>query len=101
MVGTDSSDHSTRRTQTLHAHKPTCKLRANFTKPNDKTYIAEKHNAIYIFPQTSLTEHQNVINRHDLSSLPAKYTNDNGHKFDWSHTRCLGQATTKQARERV
>jgi hypothetical protein len=26
MAGIDSSDHSTRRTQTLHAHKPTCKL---------------------------------------------------------------------------
>jgi hypothetical protein len=30
------------------AHKPTCKLRSNFTKHKDKTRIAEKHNAIYI-----------------------------------------------------
>ena len=45
------------------------------------------------------TEHQNAINRHDHSSLPAKHTDDNGHKFDWSQTRCLGQATTRHARE--
>ena len=97
------------------AHKPTCKLRSNFTKHKEKTHITEKHNAIYIFPckncpdkyigqtckkiQTRLTEHQNAINRHDHSSLPAKHTDDNGHKFDWSQTRCLGQATTKHARE--
>jgi hypothetical protein len=97
------------------AHKPTCKLRSNFTKHKDKTHITEKHNTIYIFPcknyldkyigqttkkiQTRLTEHQNAINRHDYSSLPAKHTDDNGHKFDWSQTRCLGQATTKHARE--
>ena len=71
----------------------------------NKTHITEKHNAIYIFPcknspdkyigqtskkiQTRLTEHQNAINRHDHSS----------HKFDWSEKRCLGQATTKHARE--
>ena len=40
-----------------------------------------------------------AINGHDHSSLPAKHTDDNGHKFDWSQTRCLGQATTKHARE--
>ena len=91
-------------------------LRSNFTKHKDKTHITEKHNAcIYIFPckncpdkyigqtskkiQTRLTEHQNAINRHDHSSLPAKHTDDNGHKFDWSQTICLGQATTKHARE--
>ena len=49
--------------------------------------------------QTRLTEHRNAINRHDHSSLPAKHADDNGHKFDWSQTRCLGQATTKYARE--
>ncbi len=49
--------------------------------------------------QTRLTEHQNAINRHDHSSLPAKHADDNGHKFDWSQTSCLGQATTKHARE--
>ena len=36
---------------------------------------------------------------YDHSSLPAKHTDDNGHKFDWSHTKCPGQATTKYARE--
>ena len=93
------------------AHKPTCKLRSNFTKHKDKTHITEKRHAIYIFPckncpdkyigktskkiRTRLTEHQNTINRQDHSSLPAKHTDDNGHKFDWSQlTRCLGQATT-------
>jgi hypothetical protein len=97
------------------AHKPTCKLRSNFTKHKDKTHITEKHNAIYIFPckncpdkyigqpykkiQTRLTEHQNAINRHDHSSLPAKHTDDNKHKFNSSQTRYLGQATTKHARE--
>ncbi len=49
--------------------------------------------------QTRLTEHRNAINRPDHSSLPAKHADDNGHKFDWSQTRCLGQATTKHARE--
>jgi hypothetical protein len=49
--------------------------------------------------QTRLTKHQNTINRHDHNSLPAKHADDNGHKFDWSQTRCLGQATTKHARE--
>jgi hypothetical protein len=78
-------------------------------------HITEKHNVIYIFPckicpykyigqtskkiQTRLTEHQNAINRHDHSSLPAKHTDDSGHKFDWSQTRCPGQAMTKHARE--
>ncbi len=47
--------------------------------------------------QTRLTEHRNAINRHDHSSLPAKHADDNGHKFDWSQTRCLGQATTKHS----
>ena len=49
--------------------------------------------------QTRLTEHQNAINRHDHNSLPAKHAGDNGHKFDWAQTKCLGQATTKHARE--
>ncbi len=49
--------------------------------------------------QTRLTEHRDAINRHDHSSLPAKHADDNGHKFDWSQTRCLGQATTIHARE--
>ena len=90
-------------------------LVSNFTKHKDETHITGKHNAIYIFPckncpdkyigqtskkiQTRLTEHQNAINRHDHSSLPAKHTDDNGHQFDWSQTRCLGQATTKHARK--
>ena len=108
----DSSDLST---LTLHTNQ-----HANLgpTSLNTKTrhiIITEKHNAIYIFPckncpdkyigqtskniQTRLTEHQNAINRHGHSSLPAKHTDDNGHKFDWSQTRCLGQATTKHARE--
>ena len=97
------------------AHKPTCKLRSKFTNHKDKTNVTEKHNAIYMFTckncpdkyigqtskkiQTRLTEHQNAINRHDHNSLPAKHADDNGHKFDWSQTRCLGQATTKHARE--
>ena len=38
--------------------------------------------------QTRLTEHQNAINRHDHNSLPAKRADDNGHKFNWSHTKC-------------
>ena len=47
-----------------------------------------------------LNEHRNPINRHDHSSLPAKHADDdNGHKFDWSQTRYLGQATTKHAHE--
>ena len=49
--------------------------------------------------QTSLTEHQNAINRHDYNSLPAKHADDDGHKSNWSHTRSLGQANTKHARE--
>ncbi len=49
--------------------------------------------------QRRLTEHQNAINRHDRTSLPAKHADDNGHNFDLSQTSCLGQATTKQARE--
>ena len=97
------------------AHKPTNKLRSNFTKHKDKTLTTNKHNAIYMFSctnclekyigqtskkiQTRLTEHQNAINRHDHNSLPAKHADDNGHKFDWSQTKCLGQATTKHARE--
>ncbi len=97
------------------AHKPTCKLRSNFTKHKDKTNATDKRNAIYMFPckncpekyigqtskkiQTRLTEHRNAINRHDHSSLPAKHADDNGHKFNWSQTRCLGQTTTKHARE--
>ena len=48
---------------------------------------------------TRLTEHQNAINRHDHNSLPDKHADDNGHKFDWSQTKCLGQATTKHARK--
>ena len=32
-------------------------------------------------------------------SLPAKHTDDNGHKFNWSQTRCLGKTTTNRARE--
>ena len=31
------------------AHKPTCKLRSNFTKHKDKTNATDKHNAIYMF----------------------------------------------------
>lgn len=97
------------------AHKPSYKLRTNFTKHKDKTDITEKQNAIYMFPckncdeqyigqtskkiQTRLTEHQNAINRHDHNSLPAKHTDDNGHKFDWSQTKLIGQAATKHARE--
>ena len=49
--------------------------------------------------QTRLTEQKNAINRQDHNSLPAKHADDNGHKFDWSQTKCLGQATTKHARE--
>ena len=61
------------------AHKPTCKLRSNFTKHKDKTHITEKGNAIYIFP---------------CKNCPYKYIGQT------SQTRCLGQATTKQhARE--
>ena len=41
----------------------------------------------------------NAINRHDHNSLPAKHADDNGHKFNWSHTKCLGQANTKHAHE--
>ncbi len=97
------------------AHKPTCKLRSNFTKHKDKTNATDKRNAIYMFPckncpekyigqtskkiQTRLTENRNAINTHVHSSIPAKHADDNGHKFDWSQTRCLGQATTKHARE--
>jgi hypothetical protein len=36
---------------------------------------------------------------HEHNSLPAMHADDNGHNFDWSQTRCLGQATTKYARE--
>ena len=32
------------------AHKPTCKLRSNFTKHKDKTNATDKRNAIYMFP---------------------------------------------------
>ncbi len=32
------------------AHKPTCKLRSNFTKNKDKTNATDKRNAIYMFP---------------------------------------------------
>ena len=49
--------------------------------------------------QTRLTEEQNAINRLDHNSLPTKRTNDNGHKFNWFHTRCLRQANTKHLRE--
>ena len=49
--------------------------------------------------QAKLTERQNAINRHDHNSLAAKHADDNGHKFNWSHARCLGQANTKNARE--
>ena len=41
----------------------------------------------------------NAINRLDHNSLPAKHADDNGHKFNWSHTKCLGQANTKHAHE--
>ena len=97
------------------AHKPINKLGSNFTKHKDKTHTTNKHNAIYMFNctncperyigQTSkkiqirLTEHQNAINRHDHNSLPAKHADDNGHKFNWSHTKCLGQPNRKHARE--
>ena len=96
-------------------HKPTNKLRSNFTKHKDKTLTTNKHNAIYMFSctncpekyigqtskkiQTTLTEHQNAINRPYHNSLPAKHADDNGHKFDWSQTKYLGQAATKHARE--
>ncbi len=49
--------------------------------------------------QMRLTEHQKAINKHDHSSLPAKHADNNGDKFDWSQTRCLGQATIKHACE--
>ena len=39
------------------------------------------------------------MNRHDHNSLPGKHAGDNGHKFNLSLTRCLGQANTKHARE--
>ena len=97
------------------AHKPINKLRSNFTKHKNKTHTTNKHNAIYMFNcancperyigQTSkkiqkrLTEHKNAINKHDHNSLPAKHADDNGHKFNWFHTKCLEQANTKHARE--
>ncbi len=64
-------------------------------KNRPEKYIGQTSKKI----QTRLTEHRNAINRHDHSSLPAKHADDNGHKFDWSQTRCLGQTTTKHARE--
>ena len=97
------------------AYKPTNKLGCNFTKHKAKTHTTNKHNAIYMFNcancpernigqtsktiRTRLTEHQNAINRHDHNSLPAKHPDDNGDKFNWFHTRCLGQANKKHARE--
>ena len=89
------------------AHKLTCKLRSKITNHKDKTNVTEKHNAIYMFTckncpdkhigqtckkiQTKLTVDIKMpltdMTMHN--SLPAKHTDDNGHKFDWSQTRCL------------
>ena len=49
--------------------------------------------------QTRQTEHQNAINRHDYNSLPVEHAVDHVQMLDWSQTKCLGQATTKHARE--
>ncbi len=91
------------------AHKPTCKRRSQLHET--KRYL---HFSLQKLPgkvhwtnidltekiQTRLvTENRNAVNKHDHSSLPAKHADDNGHKFDRSQTRCLGQTTTKHARE--
>ena len=97
------------------AHKPTKKLRTYFSKLKDKTTTLQKRNAIYLIPcknceqhyigqtskkiETRLTEHKNAINRHDLLSLPALHTHNNGHTFNWTKTQLLDQAKTKHARE--
>ena len=97
------------------AHKPTQKLRTMFTKHKDTTNFLDRSNAIYMFPcnncdyayigetskkiSTRLTEHKNAIRRHDPRSLPAKHTDDTGHKFNWDDAKLLGQSKTRHARE--
>ena len=48
---------------------------------------------------TRLTEHKNAIRRHDRKSLPAKHTDDTGHKFNWDDAKLLGQSKTRHARK--
>ena len=92
-----------------------CQCQTYFSKHKDKTTTLQKRNAIYLIPcknceqhyigqtskkiETRLTEHKNAINRHDLLSLPALHTHNNGHTFNWTKTQLLDQAKTKHARE--
>ena len=64
-----------------------------------KGYFINIYIYIYYIYYIYIYIHQNAINRHDHNSLPARHADDNGHNFDWSQTRCLGQATTNHARE--
>ncbi len=74
------------------AHKPTCKLRSNFTKNKDKTNATDKRNAIYMFLC------KNCPNRH-WTNIKENSDETNRTPKRWSQTRCLGQATTKHVRE--